>query len=123
MIEETHLTKAYAESLDTRLREVALRTAATFIDFAALAAEAIKLKIWERFGYLNEAQYFEERVGVSHRTLQRWLQINNGVDRLPEEEKPEAREMLSRIGVQKAASMAPVLGRPEVNWRAQLEFA
>lgn len=116
----TALTNA---DLDQQLRDAASKTAATFLDFADLAAQAIERKVHESFGYLSEEKYFEERVGVGYRTLRRWLQARAGVQRLPEEDRPEARIKLAHLGVHKAASLAPVLGKVDVDWRDEVAFA
>jgi hypothetical protein len=115
--------QAIAEEVDRRLRDVADRTSRTFMDMARVAAEAVDIKVWERFGYVSVDLYFQERIGVAYRTLKRWLQADAGPERLPAEERGEARAKLAKLGVHKAASLGPVFGRPGVDWREQVAFA
>lgn len=124
---------AAAEDLDRRLREAAKKTTSSFLDFADLAAQAIREKTYEHFGYQSEEAYFDERVSVGYRTLRRWLQAHAGIEALPVEEQAEAKELLARLGVHKAAALAPVLklaakipadlNAHPVDWREQVKFA
>jgi hypothetical protein len=115
--------KASAQQIDAQLMDVASRTKLNFMELAKLAAEAISKRVFEHMGYLDEVQYFDQRIQVPYRTLRRWLQANAGVERLEKEEQEEAREKLGNLGVHKAASLGPVLGRPTVDWRDEVKFA
>lgn len=120
-----------AEALDLKLQEAAQKTTSSFMDFADLAAQAIQEKVFESFGYISEESYFEERIGVGYRTLRRWLQARAGIQALPVEDRVEAKELLSKLGVHKAAALAPVLKmstKPDstispIDWREQVKFA
>ena len=116
-------TKSEAEAIDAHIMAIAYQTKVNFMALAKLAAEAIEKKVYAQFGYIDEVGYFNERVQIPYRTLRRWLQANSGVERLPEEDQKEARNKLGRLGVHKAASLGPVLGRPDVDWRKEVEFA
>ena len=111
------------EALDTELRLLAHRMAGHFLDFCDVAARAIRDGVHERYGYLSEATYFEERIGVSYRTVRRWLSVRAGLERLPEADRAEARPRLARLGVVKAAALAPVLGHDGHDWRRLVGFA
>jgi hypothetical protein len=123
-----------ADELDKKLQEAAQKTTSSFMDFADLAAQAIKEKVFEHFGYVSEEAYFDERIGVGYRTLKRWLQARSGIQALPVEDRVEAKALISKLGVHKAAALAPVLKlaardldemetRPPIDWRAQVKFA
>lgn len=111
------------EQVDLKLRQMAGRIADHFLEFADLALAAIEQKVYERFGFLDEAAYFTERVGVSYRTIRRWLSVAEGLRRLPEGERAEARQAVARLGVHKSAALATVLGKDGHNWREMVAFA
>ena len=50
--------------------------------FAETAQQSIQEKDHERFGFSDAAPYFEERIGVRYRTLQRYLSVLKGLDRV-----------------------------------------
>lgn len=111
------------EAIDLALRQYSTRLERDFFAFVRLAKECIDEGIWSRFGFDAPAKYFEERIGVSYRSLQRRLSILDGIKRLPEPEQAEAEQVLAEIGVHKSAALARALGRDGVDWRELVEFA
>ena len=111
------------ESLDLQLRQAAKRLASGFLQLCDLAVQAIAEKVHERFGYDSEARYFDERVGISYRTLRRWLAIHEGLNRLPEADRQEAAAALVELGSHKAGVLAPILGLDGQDWRAWTRIA
>lgn len=111
------------ESIDLQLRQAAKRLSSGFLQLCDLAVRAIAEKVHERFGYDSEARYFDERVGISYRTLRRWLAIHEGLNRLPEADRHEAAAALVELGSHKAGVLAPVLGLDGQDWRAWTTMA
>lgn len=111
------------EALDLKLRQAATRIAQGFLDFVDLAAEAIDSKVYERFGFVEPARYLEERIGVSYRSVRRWLAVREGLLRLPPSDQPDARVAVAEIGSHKASALAPILGREGQDWREWIERA
>ena len=106
------------ESIDLQLRQAAKRLSSGFLQLCDLAVQAIAEKVHERYGYESEAQYFDVRIGISYRTLRRWLAIHEGLNRLPEADRQEAAAALVELGSHKAGVLAPVLGLDGQDWRA-----
>lgn len=111
------------EVVDLMLRQHAQRLALQYLDFCELAEECISGKFYERFGFVDAEPYFQERIGVSYRTLRRRMAILEALHRLPPDTQPRARLALAEIGVSKASILAPVLGRPDEDWEKWVEFA
>lgn len=109
------------EVLDTALRQAARTIAESFLTFCDLALEAIETKVHERYGYLSPADYFESRLGVSYRSARRWLAVAEGLRRLPDGERAQARTALAELGSHKAGTLARVLGREP--WQPWVERA
>ena len=111
------------ELLDSMLRDRATRIAEDFFAFVSLAAQAVEEKVHEYFGFLGVDAYFEERLGLSARTMHRYLAIHRGVQALPEPERPDALQALARVKMVKAAILAPALKKEPANWRGWVEVA
>lgn len=106
-----------AERLDLELRQRAQRLAGEFLAFAERAQAAIDAGVPARFGYVDPETYFEERIGLSWRSIRRWLAVVEGLRRLPDDAaRQSAAAAVSALGGQKAAILAPVLGRAGENW-------
>lgn len=108
---------------DIKLRQLAQRIETDYLDFCAVAQTAMAENWHLKFGFVDASDYFEQRVGLSYRTLRRRLTILESIQRLPEAEQPEAKKILTEIGPKKAAAIAPMLGKPDLDWRAAADFA
>lgn len=110
-------------AVDLALRQHAGRLEHDFLDFCRLAEECIEQNHWARFGYPGPQEYFEERVGISYRSLRRRLSVLEALKRLPEAERPEAEAAVLALGSHKSAALARAIGREGVDWRQLVEFA
>lgn len=101
--------------LDRRMCETAARISMNTLDLCADAVVAIRQKIWEGFGHLDAQSYFETRVGISsYRNMNRWISIHEALVSIPEGEARDAiRDRLAKLGVSKAAILAPIIERKE----------
>lgn len=105
------------DTLDLSLRQRAQRIATDFLAFAEDALEFIEIKGYERFGFLSEADYFTVRVGISYRSLRRWLSVAEALRALPDAERASARGQIEAVGGHKAAILAPLIGaEPLSEW-------
>lgn len=111
------------ERVDLALRQGAVRLHSHYLEFAELAHEAVEMQVWTRFGYVDAEEYFKERIGISYRTLRRWLSIHEGLLKLSSGELQGAKAALLEIGAHKAAVLAPILGRPNEDWRKWIQDA
>lgn len=111
------------EEVDTLLRQSAQRLEMGFLDFVELAREAIDEKIHERFGFLDESAYFQERIGVSYRSLRRGLAVLEGLRKLPAGQMELAKQAIAEIGSHKSAILAPVLGKEGQDWQTWVALA
>ena len=118
------------EEVDTLLRQHAQRIETGYMDFMELAREAIDGKYYERFKdargqvYLDAEPYFQDRIGISYRSVRRRLQTLEGVLRLPAEEQQDAKRALAALGSHKAAEVARIMGRDQGSpWRDVAEMA
>jgi hypothetical protein len=116
-IQKTH------EDLDRRGRQLVGEITSRFLDLAVVAAEVLEKKTYERFRFVDPGPYFEENWGISYRTLRRILTVHEGILRLPEAERDDARVAIAALGSHKAAVVAPLLGREEYDWRAVVQTA
>jgi hypothetical protein len=118
------------QEVDTLLRQHAQRIETGYMDFMELAREAIENKYYERFKdasgqiYLDAEPYFQDRIGISYRSVRRRLQTLEGVLRLPAEEQGDAKRALAALGSHKAAEVARIMGRDQGSpWRDVAEMA
>lgn len=111
------------ERLDLELRQAAQRISRDFLAFSDLALRAIRERTHEHFGFSDASLYLTERIGVSYRTVRRWLSVAEAIEALPAEQHQSAREALAQLGAHKAAALAPVFGRDGLDWRQYAEFA
>lgn len=111
------------EIVDLALRQGASRLETDFFAFVRLAKECIDEGLWARFGFDGPAKYFEDRIGISYRSLTRRLSILEGIKRLPEAEQPDAEHALAELGSHKSGILARAFGRDGVDWRELVEFA
>ncbi|MDP3768203.1 MAG: hypothetical protein Q8S13_09320, partial [Dehalococcoidia bacterium] len=75
------------------------------------------------FGFDAPDRYFEDRIGISYRTLRRRLSVLEAIKRLPEADRPEAEAAVIALGSHKSAAIARAIGREGVDWRQLVEFA
>ena len=110
--------------VDTLLRQYRQRLDEQFMGFIELARECIQEGYHTRWGYVDPEPYFEDRIGVSYRTVRRRLQTLEGVLRLPAEEQQDAKRALAALGSHKAAEVARIMGRDQGSpWRDMAEMA
>ena len=105
------------------MRQLAQRIETDYLEFCAVAQTAMAENWHLKFGFVDASDYFEQRVGLSYRTLRRRLTILESIQRLPEAEQTEAKQILTEIGPKKAAAIAPMLGKPNLDWKAAADFA
>lgn len=81
-------------------------------------------KLWERRGYADGPQYFEDRIGIAYRTAQRAVAIWEAHLALPEgDQRIAARSALEQIGVHRAAIIAPAIKEQPTEWQKWTETA
>ena len=107
---------------DLKLKQLAQRIEVDYMEFVTLARQAMAENWHQKFGFVDPSAYFEQRVGLSYRTLRRRLSILEAIERLPEGEQPAAKEALSALGGHKASILAPLLGK-DPEWQKAAEFA
>lgn len=104
-----------------RLQQIWHRVNQSHMEAAEATWAAYQEKIWERHGYVDPPQFFEDRVGVSFRNVQRVLSVWRAYLAVPEADMDEARAALTEIGTHKAAIIAPKLAESTdehpVDWR------
>ena len=108
---------------DLKLKQLAQRIEGDYLAFCALAQQAMLENWHQKFGYVDASTYFDERVGLSYRTVRRRLVILESIQRLPEAEQAEAKAILTELGSKKAGVLAPMLGKPDLDWKAAATFA
>ncbi len=101
---------------DTKLREGARRIAASFLDWADLARTSLRENDWARFKFDNPRAYFEERCGVSYRTVRRGISVLEACEELPSPDCRQAREAMAGLGIRKAAIVAPAIRAEPDKW-------
>jgi hypothetical protein len=94
-----------------------------WLRFAEAARDFLDGGYWARFQFQTPEAYFDTRLGISLRTVRRWLSVVEGLRRLPAGERPEAERALSGLGSHKAGALAPVLGRDGQDWKAWIMVA
>lgn len=108
---------------DLKLRQLAQRIEVDYLAFCAVAQTAMADNWHQKFGFVDASAYFDERVGLSYRTVRRRLAILEAIQRLPEGEQAEARATMTELGSKKAGALAPMLGKPDLDWKAAATFA
>ncbi len=108
---------------DLKLRQLAQRIETDYLAFCEVAKTAMAEGWHQKFGYVDASAYFDERIGLSYRTVRRRLAILEAIQRLPEAEQSEARAVMVELGSHKAGALAPLLGQEQVDWRESAEFA
>jgi hypothetical protein len=111
--------------LDLAIRQTAKRIAARYLDFLTYAEEFIREGYYARpdcGGHMTPDGYFES-VGVSYRSVKRWLSIIEGIRRVPEPERAPLKAALVELGIQKASILSPILGDPAIPWTTWTERA
>lgn len=111
------------EEVDLLLRQSAQRLEMGFLTFCELAQEAIDGKMHERFGFVDEAAYFTERIGVSYRSLRRGLTVLEGLRKLPAGQIEPAKLAIAAIGSHKSSILAPILGKDGQDWQTWVALA
>lgn len=117
------MKSAVHEDLDTRGRQLVGEITSRFLDLAVVAAEVLEKKTYERFRFVDPGPYFEQRWGIGYRTVRRILTVHEGLMRLPEAERSEARQAVAALGSHKAGVIAPLLGREDQDWREVVQTA
>ena len=108
---------------DLKLRQLAKRIEGDYLDFCALAQTAMAENWHQKFGYVDASDYFDERVCLSYRTVRRRLAVLEAIQRLPEAEQAEAKTAMTELGSKKAGALAPLLGKPDMDWKVAATFA
>ncbi len=108
---------------DLKLRQLANRIETDYLEFCELARHVQKEGWHTRFGYVDIGDYFEERIGLSYRTLRRRFAVLEAIEKLPPAEQAEARATMVELGSHKAAALAPMLGQEGTDWREASDFA
>ena len=60
---------------------------------------------------------------MSYRSVRRRLSVLEAILRLPEGEQEEAKATMTALGSKKAGVLAPMLGKPDLDWKAAADFA
>ena len=84
------------------LQQLVRRIEIDYLDFCDVAKRAIDEQWWAHYGYQGPQPYFEDKVGIGYRSVRRRLVIAEALERLPEGDRPAAREALAGIGGHKA---------------------
>ena len=108
---------------DLKLRQLAQRIETDYLEFCAVAQTAMAENWHQKFGFVDAGDYFDQRVGLSYRTVRRRLTILEAIQRLPEGEQEAAKVTMTELGSKKAAVLAPMLGKPDLDWKAAATFA
>ncbi len=108
---------------DLKLKQLAQRIETDYLEFCALAQTAMADNWHQKFGYVDASAYFDERVGLSYRTVRRRLAVLEAIQRLPESEQAEAKVTMTALGAKKAGALAPLLGKPDLDWKVAATFA
>lgn len=116
---------ARAQEIHDRLLERVQAVEQSFMAMAAEVALAYEHRIWEYMGYADPEAYFEAAIKLRFRTVLALKAIHEGVQRLPEAERPEAIRALAAVGRHRASVLAPVLGNDQVegDWRHWVQIA
>lgn len=110
--------------VDLCLRQWALRLTSGFMEFCVYAKECIDNQYYIKFGFVDAAPYFSDRIGIAYRTVRRYLSIVEAIDRLPPDERPEAQACLAALGSHRASEVARIMGRDQGSpWRDVAEMA
>jgi hypothetical protein len=111
-------------TLELEAQQVTQRMNHCHMEAAEIYWRVVREKLWERRGYADGPQYFEERVGIQYRTAQRAVAIWEAHLALPEgEERIAAKQALESIGVHRAAIIAPVIKEQPLEWQKWTETA
>jgi len=108
---------------DLKMKQLAARIETDYLAFCDLAKRAIAEGWHHKFGFVDAGTYFEERIGLSYRTLRRRFTILEAIEKLPAAEQEEARQTMVELGSHKAAALAPVLEETPTEWRQAAAFA
>lgn len=108
---------------DLKLRQLAQRIETDYLEFCGVAQTAMAENWHQKFGFVDASAYFDQRIGLSYRTVRRRLAILEAIQRLPESEQEGAKLTLSELGAHKASAIAPLLGKPDLDWKAAADFA
>jgi hypothetical protein len=106
-----------------KLQQLVARIESDFLDFLDVAQRAMKEQWHLKYGYVDAADYFENVVHMSYRTVRRRLAVLEAIQRLPEAEQAEAKAAMTALGSKKAGALAPLLGKPDLDWKAAATFA
>lgn len=111
------------DRLDLALRQAHQRGEAYLFSLLSLVEQAHALRAHEHFGFANAAEYLQDRLGQSHRSVQRLQALVAALLRVPEADRESARADLLGLGLARAAIVAPALGREEIDWPALVQMA
>ena len=93
------------------LQQLVRRIEIDYLDFCEVAKRAIDEQWWAHYGYQGPQPYFEDKVGIGYRSVRRRLVIAEALERLPEGDRPAAREALAGIGGDKGSGLGPLGGQ------------
>lgn len=111
------------EVLDLSMRQAVRRIGTEWLRLCQDAQEFVEGALYHKFGYGRPDDYFTDQLGLTYRTVRRWLAVHEGILRLEPGDQEPARDALVGIGAHKAAVLAPILGRDGQDWRAWTERA
>lgn len=106
------------ERLDLRMRQAVRQIGTAWLGLVEDARVFLDGSYWYKWGYTRPEEYFLDHLGLTYRTVRRWLTVLEGLRRLPPPDYEPAKDALLELGAHKAAVLAPVLGREGEDWRA-----
>jgi hypothetical protein len=83
---------------------------------AEVCHEIVRSRTWERFGYVDAREFFENEGPIAYRTVQRAVLIWSAYLAVPEGERPKALKALEEIGSHKAGVAAPAIRAHPETW-------
>ena len=104
------------EALEIKAQEVTQRMNQTTMQAAEIYYQIYTEKLWERRGFADMQDYFNDRIGIAYRTAMRAIQIWEAHLAIPEETRADARRALEQIGVHRAAIIAPAIKESPLTW-------
>ena len=111
------------DRLDLALRQAHQRGEAYLFSLLSLVEQAHALRAHEHFGFPNAAEYLQDRLGQSHRSVQRLQALVAALQRVPEADRESVRADLLGLGLARTAIVAPALGREGIDWPALVKMA
>lgn len=101
------------EKADLELRQAVKALSENALRFAAIATKIVDEKLYEKFGFVDHVDYFQDRIGMAYTTVARYLRAYRPLKELPEDERAETMALLADVGINKAAILSPLLEKAE----------